>query len=142
MLKKTLESPLNWKETQSVNPKKNQPWIFIGRTDAEVPVLGPRDAKSWFTEKDPNVGKDWKQEENGARENELVGWHHWLSGHEFQHSPGDSGGQRSWASCSTWDHKESYMTLVTEQWQHGQYVNIINNKTIACITINQLMNHY
>ena len=72
MLKKTLESPLNWKETQSVNPKKNQPWIFIGRTDAEVPVLWPPDAKSQLIEKDPDAGKDWKQKEKEVAEDEMV----------------------------------------------------------------------
>ena len=77
-----LESPLDCKETKSVHPKGKQPWIFIGRTDAEAedPILGPPDAKSWLTGKDPYAGKDWRQKEKGMTEDEMVGWHHGLSG--------------------------------------------------------------
>ena len=83
-LQKTLESPLAWKEIKPVNPKGNQPWIFIGKTDAETeaPILWPPDSKSWLTGKDPNARKDWGQEKR-ATEDEMVGWHHWLNGHEF-----------------------------------------------------------
>ena len=86
ILEKTLESPLDNKEIQTVHPKGNQSWIFIGRTDfeAETPILWPPDAKSWLIWKDPDVGKDWKQEEKGMIEDEMVGWHHWLNGHEFE----------------------------------------------------------
>ena len=89
VLKKTLESPLDCKETQPVNPKGNQSWIFIGRTDAEAeaPILWPPDAKSWLIGKDPDAGKDWRQEEKWTTEDEMVGWHHWLDGHEFEHGP-------------------------------------------------------
>ena len=82
VLEKTLESPLNFKEIQSVNPKGNQSWIFIGRTDAEVeaPILCPPDAKNWLIGKDPDAGKDWRQEEKGTAEDEMVGWHHRLDG--------------------------------------------------------------
>ena len=75
-----------------VSPKGNQPWIFIGRADAEAeaPILWPRDAKSQFTGKDPDAGKDWRQEEKGVTEDQMVGWHHWLNGHEFEKTPGDS----------------------------------------------------
>ena len=92
VLQKTLKSPLDRKEIKPVNPKGNQPWIFIGRSDAEVeaPLLWPPDAKSWLTGKDPDAGKDWGQEEKGATENEMVGWHHWLNGHEFEQTLGDS----------------------------------------------------
>ena len=85
VLEKTLESPLDCTEIKPVNPKGNQSWIFIGRTDAEaeVPILWPPD-KSWFTRKDPDTGKDWRQEEKGTTEDEMVGWHHWLDGHEFE----------------------------------------------------------
>ena len=84
-LEKTLESPLDCKEIQSVNPQENQSWIFIERTDpeAETPILWPPDAKNWLIWKDPDVGKDWRQEEKGTTEDEIVGWHHWLDGHEF-----------------------------------------------------------
>ena len=85
VLEKTLESPLDCKEIQPVHPKGNQSWIFIGRTDAEAdtPILWPPDAKNGLIVKDPNAGKDWGQEEKGTTEDEMVGWHHWLIGHEF-----------------------------------------------------------
>ena len=85
LLKKTLESPLDCQEIQPVHPKGNQSWIFIGRTDAktETPILWPPDVKSWLTGKDPDAGKDWRQEEEGTTEDEMVGWRHWLNGHEF-----------------------------------------------------------
>ena len=83
VLRKTLESPLDCKEIQPVHPKGNQSWIFIGRTDAETPILWPPDAKNQLIGKDPDAGKDWKQEEKGTTEDEMVGWHHRLNGHEF-----------------------------------------------------------
>ena len=86
MLEKTLESPLDSKKVKPVNPKGNQPWIFIARTDAEVeaPILWLPDVKSRLIGKDPNTGKYWRQEEKGTTEDEMVGWHHWLNGHEFE----------------------------------------------------------
>ena len=83
-LEKTLESPLDCKEIQSVHPKGDQSWVFVGRTDveAETPILWPPDVKSWLIWKDPNAGKDWGQEEKGMTEDEMVGWHHQLDGHE------------------------------------------------------------
>ena len=94
-----------------VNPKGNQPWIFIGRTDAEakVPIHWPPDAKSWLVGKDPDAGKDWRQEEKGAAENEIVRWHHRLNGHEFEQTLGDSEGQGSLACCNPWGYEESDM---------------------------------
>ena len=91
VLEKTLESPLDSKETKPVNPKGNQSWTFIGKTDTEVeaPILWPPDVKNWLTGKDPDAGKDWRQEEKGMTADEMVGWHHRLDGHEFEHS-------RSW----------------------------------------------
>ena len=87
VLEKTLESPLESKEIKPVNPKGNQPWIFTGRTDAEAeaetPKLWPSDGKSQLIGKDPDAGKDWRQEEKGATEDEMTGWHHQLNGHEF-----------------------------------------------------------
>ena len=86
VLEKTLENPLDRKEIQPVSPKGNQTWILTGRTDAraEAPILGPPDAKNWLTGKDPEAGKDWRQEEKGTTEDEMVGWHHRLDGHEFE----------------------------------------------------------
>ena len=82
---KTLEGPLDCKETQPVHPRGDQSWMFIGRTDveAETPIFWPPDVKSWLIWKDPDAGKDWGQEERGMTEDEMVGWHHWLNGHEF-----------------------------------------------------------
>ena len=108
VLEKTLESPLDHKEVKPVNPKGNQFWIFIGRTDAEVetPILWPPDAKNLLLRKDPDAGKDWRQEEKGMTEDEMVGWHHWLSEHEFEQAPEVGGGQGGLACCSLWGHKE------------------------------------
>ena len=85
VLEKTLESPLDCKEIKPVHPKGDQSWVFIGKTDtgAETPILWPPDVKSWLIWKDPDAGKDWGQEEKWTTEDEMVGWHHWLNGHEF-----------------------------------------------------------
>ena len=93
VLEKTLESPLDCKEIQPVHPK-DQCWVFIGRTDveAETLILWPPDAKNWLIGKDPDAGKDWRQEEKGTIEDEMVGWHHRLNGHEFEQTLGDSEG--------------------------------------------------
>jgi len=93
MLEKTLESTLDCKEIKSVNPKGNQSWIFIGRTDAEaeIPIFWPPDMKSRLSRKDPGAGKDWRQKEKGTTEDEMVGWHHRLSRHEFEQAPGRTG---------------------------------------------------
>ena len=95
VLEKSLESPFDSKEIKLVNPKGNQPWIFIGRTDteAEAPIFWLPDVKNWLICKDPDAGKNWGQEEKGATEDEMVGWHHWLNGHEFEQTLGDSEGQ-------------------------------------------------
>ena len=106
VLEKTLESPLDIKEIKLVNTKGNQPWIFIGRTDAEAPILWPSDAKNRLTGKDPDAVKDWGQEKKGSAEDEMVGWHHWLKGHEFEKTPGDNEGQGTLVCCSSWVCKE------------------------------------
>ena len=108
-LTQTLESPLDSKEIKSVNPEGNQPWIFIGRTDAEAPILWPPDAKSGLIWKDPDAGKDWGQEEKRVTKDEMVGWHHRLNGLEFEQTPGDREGQGSLVCCSLWGCKESDM---------------------------------
>ena len=112
VLDKTPESPLDCKEIKSVNPKGNQSWIFIERTDAEAetPTLWPPDAKNWLIEKDPDARKDWSWEEKGTMEDEMFEWHHQLNGHEFEQAPGVGDEQGSLACCSPWSHKESDMT--------------------------------
>ena len=97
VLEKTLESPLDCKEIQPVHSEGDQPWIFTGRTDAEAetPILWPYDVKNWLIWKDPDAGKDWRQEEKGMTEDEMVGWHHLLNGHEFEQDPGAGDGQES-----------------------------------------------
>ena len=102
VLEKTLESPLYCKEIQPVNPEGNQPYIFIGRSvaEAEVPIRWPPDIKSRFFGKDPDAGKDSGWEEKRVREDEMVGWYHWLSGHNCEQILGDSEGQGSLACCS------------------------------------------
>ena len=89
VLDKTLESPLDYNVLKPVHPKGNQSWIFIGKTDAEAetPILWPPNAKNWLIGKDPDSGKDWRQEEKGTTEVEMVGWHQWLSGHAFGWTP-------------------------------------------------------
>ena len=110
-MEKTLECPLDSVEIKSVNPKENQPWIFIGKTDAEAetPILWPPYVRCPFIGKDSDAGKDWGQEK-GTTEDEMVEWHHWLNGHEFEWTLGDSEGQESLVSCIPWGHKESDMT--------------------------------
>ena len=112
-----LESPLDSKEIQPVHPKGNQSWVFIARTDAEAeaPVLQLPDVKSWLIRKDPVAGKEWRQEEKGTTEDEMVGWHHWLNGHEIEHAPGDGEGQGSLACCSPWGTQRAGHSWVTEQ---------------------------
>ena len=98
VLEKTLESPLGNKEIKSVNPKGNQPWIFIGRTDAEAeaPILWPPDMKCWLIRKDSNAGKDWRHKEKGMTEGKMVGWHHRLNGHEFHQALGNGKDREAW----------------------------------------------
>ena len=112
VLEKTLESPLDCKEIQPVHAKGDQSWIFIGRTDAEAetPILLSSDVKNWLTGKDPDAGKDWRQEEKGTTENEMVGWHHQLDGHECEKALQFGDGQGGLVCCSPWGHKQSDST--------------------------------
>ena len=109
VLEKTLETPLDCKEIKPVNPKGNQSWILVWRTDAEAPILGPPDAKCWLIRKDPDAGKDWAQKK-WETEDEMGTWHYQLNGHEFEQTLGDSEGQSSLACCSLRGHKESGLT--------------------------------
>ena len=102
VLEKSLESPLDCKEIKPVSPKENQSWILIGKTDAEAetPILWPPDVKNRLIGKDPDAGKDWRQEEKGMTEDKTAGWHHQLNGHEFEQAPGVGDGQGSLVCCS------------------------------------------
>ena len=108
VLEKTLESPLDCKEIQLVNPKGDQSWVFTGRTDAEAeaPIHWPPEAKNWLIGKDPDAGQDWGQEKKGMTEDEMVGWHHQLHEHEFGWTTGVSDGQGGLACCGSWGCKE------------------------------------
>ena len=111
-VEKTLGNLLDCKEIQPAHPKGNQSWIFFGRTDAEAetPILWPPDLKNQLIGKDAYAGKDWRREEKGMTEDEMVGWHHRLDGHEFEQAPAFGDGQGSLGCCSPWDRKESNMT--------------------------------
>ena len=124
VLEKTPESPLDCKEIQPVHPKQDQSWVFIGRTDAEAEaaILWPPDAKNWLIGKDPDAGKDWRQEEKGSTEDEMVGWLHWLSGHESEQDPGDGDGQGDWRAAKS-------QRRVTER-QHQHWYNLLHEKLI------------
>ena len=135
VLEKTLESPLDCKEIQPVNPKGNQSWIFIGRTDAEAEasVLWPPDAKNWLSGKDHDAGKDWRQEEKGMTEDEKVGWHHWLNEPEFAQALGVGDGQgslaavhgisKSWTQQSNWS--ELTDVSLPLRWKSPNYTSIL-----------------
>ena len=122
VLEKTLDSPLDYREIQPVHPKGNQSWIFIARTDAEAetPKLWPPDGKNWFIGKDPNTGKDWRYEEKGTTEDEMVGWHHRLDGRKSEQALGVGDGQGGLASCSPWGRRVGHDWATepnwTEQW--------------------------
>ena len=120
-----LKNPLDHKEIKSFNPKGNQPWIFIGKTEAEfeAPILWPPDVQKWLIGEVPDAGKDWKQEDKGTIEDELVGWHQQLSGHEFEQVLADGEGQGSLACCSPWCCKESDTT---------EWLNYNNNISCRC----------
>ena len=112
VMDKTLKISLDSKETKPVSPKENQPWIIIGRIDAkaEAPILWPPDTKNWLISKNPDAGKDWRQEEKATTEDEMVGWHHRLEGHEFEQAPRVGDRQVSLACYSPWGHKKSDTT--------------------------------
>ena len=113
MLEKTLESPLDCKEIKSVNPKGNQSWIFLGRIDAEAEalILWAPDTKNQLIGKNPEAGKEWGQEEKGTTEEEMIGWHDQLNGHEFEQASGVGDGQGSLLCCSPWGCKELDTTM-------------------------------
>ena len=108
--RRLFESPLDCKEIQPVHLKGDQSWVFTGRTDteAETPILWPPDVKSWFIWRDPDARKNWGQEEKGTIEDEMVGWHHWLNGHEFGWTPGVGNRQGGLACCGSWGQRVGY----------------------------------
>ena len=112
VLEKALESPLDCKDIKPVNPKRYESWIFMGRTaaEAEAPIIWPPDSKNWVIGQDPDAGNDWRQEKKGTTEDEMVGWHHWPDGHEFEQALGVGDGQGNLVCCSPWGRKESNMT--------------------------------
>ena len=118
VLEKTFESSFDCKEIQAIHPKGNQSWKFIGRTDAEAetPILWLPDAKNWLTGKDPDAGKDWRKEEKGTKEDETVGWHHRLNGHEFEQAPRMSDGQGGLVCCSAWSHRKTKSWTWLSNW--------------------------
>ena len=124
VLEKTLSS-LNWRENKTVNPEGNQLWIFIARTDAEAetPILWPPDTKSQLIGKDPDVGKDWGQEEKGVTKDEMYGWHHQLNGHEFEQTPGGSEGQGSLACCSSWGRRVKHDLVIEQHKISSLFIN-------------------
>ena len=135
--------PLVCKKMKPVNPKRNQSWIFIGRTDAEAeaPIFWPPDVKNWLIRKDSNAEKEWRQEEKGMTEDEMIGWHDWLDGPKFEQAPGDGDGQGSQVCCSPWGHKE----LGTIEWLNWTdiFVNYISkNKNNIEINVDILKFHF
>ena len=128
VLEETLESPLDCKEIQPVHPKGNQSWIFIGRTDVEavILILWPPDAKNWLIRKDPEDGKDWRQEQKGMTEDKMFGWHHRLDGHGFEQALTDGDGQGSLVCCSPWGCKRVGHNWATEL---NQYFECLSQST-------------
>ena len=136
VLEKTLESPLNCKEIQPLHPKGNQSWMFIGRTDveAETLILQPPVAKNWLIGKNPDAGKDWRQEK-GAIDNEMVGWHHWLSGHEFEQALGVGDEQGTLVCCSPWGRKESDTTVQLNWTKLSELTLLLFTRIVPLYTI-------
>ena len=138
----TLESPLDVKEIKPVNPKRNQSWIFFGRADAEAeaPILWPSEVKNWLIRKDPDAGKDWRQEK-GTTEDEMVGWHHRLDGHEFGWTLGVGDGQGGLVCCDSWGRKE---LDTTEQlnWTELWWQTLTKLMVVVILQYIQILNSY
>ena len=133
VLEKTLESPLDCKEIKPVHPKGNQPWLFTGRTDAaaETPILWSPDVKSQFIEKDPDAGKEWREEQKKAIANKIVGWHHRLKGHEFEQALGD--GEEQWSLlCCSYGVAKSQTRLRNWTTELGRFPSWLMGKQDSC----------
>ena len=147
VLEKILESPLDCKEIQPVHSKGDQSWAFFGRNDtkSETPVVWAPHAKSWLTGKDPDAKRDLGQEEKGMREDEMVGWHHRLDGHELEWTPGVGDGQGGLACCNSWGHKRVGHNWVTELKIWKKTVDLIifpSEKAFRCLYIVTYMPTY
>ena len=127
VLEKTLESPLDCKEIQPVHPKGDQPWVFIGRTnaEAETPVLWPPRAKCWLTGKDSDAGRDCGQEMKGAAEDEMAGWHHPLDGHEFEWTLGAGDGQGGLECCNSWGRRVRHDWATEVNWMLRSAISLL-----------------
>ena len=143
VLEKTLQSPLDCKEIQSVNSKGNQSWICIGRTDAaaETPILWPPDAKNWFIWKYPDAGIDWRREKKGMTEDEMVGWHHWLDGHEFEQGLGVGDGQQSLVCCSPWGCRVGHNWVTELNWQL-KWIDVFSSFLQVCWNEFHVLSHF
>ena len=140
VLEETLESPVRCKEIQPVHPKGNQSWIFIGRTDveAETPIIWPPDGKNWLIGKDPDAGKDWRQEEKGMTEEEMVGCHHRLDGHGFGWTPGIGNGQGGLACCDSWGRRVGHHWATELNWTElGMWRNWWHVDTMLTVEYNE-----
>ena len=135
VLEKTFESPLDNKEIQPVYPRGNQSWTFTVRIDAEAPILWPHDAKVWLIRKDPDAGKDCRQEEKGTIEDEMVGWHHWLSGRKCEQAPGDYDGQGSLGVTKSRTWLSDWTTTKTLRTYVKKKKKLTNSFSWICILI-------
>ena len=124
VLEKTLESPVDFKEIQPVHPKGDKSLVFFGRTDAEAetPILWPAGVKNWLIWEDPEAGKDWTRNEKGSTKDEMVRWHHWLNGHEFESTQGVDDGQGGLACCSPWGHRVRHGWATELDWTESREV--------------------
>ena len=133
VLEKSLESPLDCKEIQPVHPRGNHSWIFFGSTEAETPIFWLPDVKNWLIEKDPDAGKDWRREEKGTTEDEMVGWHHRLNGHEFGYTLVVGDGQGGLACCSPWGRRVGHDWKTELNWTEPLpfpiYIPILQQKS-------------
>ena len=142
VLEKTLDIPLDCKEIKPVSPQCNQFWIlFFGRTnaEAETPILWPPDVKNWLLGKDSDAGSHWRQEGKGMTEDEMVGWHHWLNGHEFEQALGVVAGQGSLACCSPWGYQESTMTERLNHWLMLSFIFSLLRSFFSILTLWQTL---
>ena len=134
VLEKTLESPLDCKEIQPVHPKGYQSWIFIGRTvaEAETPILWPPDGKNWLIRNDPDAGKNWRREEKGMTENKMVGWHHWLNGHEFEQAQEMVKDRETWCAAV---HGVAKSWMWLSNWTTTYQITLVMRKILIFILL-------